>query len=68
MLRHHSEVAKPALLLRFKSGATCILTDPEEIAAVINVIQNRPRGFAATYAGLEVVGYKYENDLNWTPV
>lgn len=67
MLRHPSEVAQPALLLQFKMGATCILLDPEEVAAVLDVIQTRPRGFAATYQGLEVTGYKYENDLTWTP-
>lgn len=67
MLLHPSEVAKPVLFLRFKLGATCILTDPEEITAVLDVIQTRPRGFAATYQGLEVTGYKYENELTWTP-
>ena len=59
------EIADPALLLRLKAGATAVIADPEEIAAITELIDTSPRGFTMTWRNLEVTGWKYANELQW---
>lgn len=59
------EVADPVLLLQFKCGGTAIIANPEEIADWLAVNETRPRGFAMSWQGLEVTGYKMANEIEW---
>jgi hypothetical protein len=54
-----------ALQLQTKAGGVIILRDHEQAADWVETCENRPRGFAAMYRGLQIIRYKLFTDTAW---